>query len=61
MAKDKFLDAGLSRDNKQKYTLYLQSSDLFEQAMELGSIPKNLVRSANGAKRWVKRYSKTVS
>lgn len=61
MAKEKFLDAGLSGDNEQKHSLYLQSSELFEQAIALGPIPENLVKFAEGSKRWAKHYSKTVS
>lgn len=60
-AKEKFLDAGLSGDNEEKHRLYLQSSELFERVMALGPIPDNLVKFAEGAKRWAKHYSKTVS
>lgn len=55
-AKDKYLEAGLSREYTQRHKLYLEAGELFGQAMELGAIPKNLVKYAQGARRWAEFY-----
>jgi hypothetical protein len=56
-AKDKYLEAGLSREDTQKHKLYLEASELFRQALELGAIPKNLVKFAQEARRWAEFYN----
>jgi signal transduction histidine kinase len=50
-AQEKFLDGSfLAKTDKEKCKLFQQSSDLFEKAMTLGPIPKELIKIAELSK-----------
>lgn len=46
LAKDTFLEAGLSKNEKDRRALYARSADLFEKAKTLGQIPQAMEKFA---------------
>ncbi len=50
LAKETFLDAGLSSDNTKRQKLYARSAELFEKVRQMGKLPQSMEKFAKKAK-----------